>query len=197
MLREIILDTETTGLYVDDGDRLISIGMVEMIDGRETGVKLHVIVNPERDSHPEALKVHRMTPEFLSRFPAFADHAEEIRRFIGDDPVIITCRTTERDGNPYVLDKEFLNAELIRAGVEPLKEQQWVNVRLWSEEMFGHKAASLDNILNRYRISKTGRDKNGHGALLDAELLAAAYPQLKADYFAFKTPAAAPLPPHP
>ncbi len=186
-MREIAFDIETTGLYVDEGHRLISVGMVEMIDGKETGIKLQFLVNPERESDPEALNVHKMTTKFLSQFPTFDAHAETIRDFIGNDPVVITCRTSDRNGNIYTLDQAFLDAEFARAGVAPLKKEQWINVRRWSEELFGTQEARLDKILDRYGVSRAERDRKGHGALLDAELLAAVYPRLKADYLAFKT----------
>lgn len=182
MQRVVILDTETTGLDLAGGDRIISVGMVEMIGDTRTGRTLHAIVNPGRDSHPAALAVHRMTPEFLADFPAFADEAQAIRDFIGDSRIIITCRTTEKDGKSYTLDEAMLTAEFARAGVTPPLPSQWINVRRWSEELYGQNGARLDAVLDRYGINRGERDTNGHGALLDAELLAAAYPRLKREY---------------
>lgn len=192
MAREVVLDIETTGLYTDEGHRIISVGALEMVDGKETGGKIYVIANPGRDSDPLALAAHKLTTEYLKDFPDFASQAQVVRDFIGDSPVIITCRTSERNGETYTLDRNFLDMEFKAAGVEPVKEAQWVNVRPWSEEMFGNDGARLDKILDRYGVSRAVRDAKGHGALLDAELLAAVYPQLKEDYEAFKSAPAAP-----
>ncbi|MBI3440530.1 MAG: DNA polymerase III subunit epsilon [Proteobacteria bacterium] len=187
MAREIVLDVETTGLFVDEGHRVISVGAVEMIDGKETGARIYMIVNPGRDSEPGALAAHKLTTEYLKQFGAFADYASVVRDFIGDSPVIITCRVEQRNGNAYLVDRDFLNMELKLAGAEPVKESQWINVRSWSEEMFGNDEARLDKIADRYGVSRAERDAKGHGALLDAELLAAVYPRLKADYESFKS----------
>lgn len=185
MKRVVILDIETTGLDLAGGDRIISVGIVEMINNAATGKTLHLIVNPERDSHPAALAVHRMTPAFLAQFaPLGGAQAQQIRDFIGDAPIVITCRTTERDGKAFTLDEAFITAELTRAGVTPPPASQWVNVRRWSESLYGQDGARLDAVLDRYGIDRNKRDELGHGALLDAELLAAAYPRLQREYAA-------------
>lgn len=192
MDRVVILDTETTGLDLAGGDRIISVGMVEMINGATSGKTMHVIVNPERDSHPAALAVHRMSAEFLAGFPLFASQARAIRDFIGDSHIVITCRTTEKDGKSYTLDEAMLTAEFNRAGVTPPLPSQWVNVRRWAEALYGNDGARLDAVLDRYGISRTDRIALGHGALLDAELLAKAYPRLRAEYAQLIAPAAKP-----
>lgn len=196
MQRTVILDIETTDLFVDAGERLISVGIVELVNDVPTGKTLHIIVNPQRDSHPAALAAHRMTPAFLAQFPPMGTaQAQAIRDFIGDAPIVITCRTVERNGQPYTLDQAFITAELARQGVTPPPASQWVNVRRWAEALYGPDQARLDHILDRYGIDRSTRDAQGHGALLDAELLARAYPRLKAEYAAINTPRAAPKPP--
>lgn len=198
MQRTVILDIETTDLFVDAGERLISVGIVELVDDKPTGKTLHIIVNPQRDSHPAALAAHRMTPEFLAQFPTFsASHAQAIADFIADAPIVITCRTVERNGKPYTLDEAFITAELSAVGVTPPPASQWVNVRRWAEALYGADNARLDAVLDRYGIDRTKRDQLGHGALLDAELLAAAYPRLKSEYAALTAPTARPAPPQP
>jgi len=186
MAREVILDIETTGLYTDEGERLVSIGMVEMIDGTETGITMEFIVNPGRESSPGAFAVHKMTLEYLSQFPGFAVYAQQVRDFIGNDPVIITCRAGLHNGKPYTLDKDFVENELKLAGVAPIQEGQWVNARLIAEEMFGYAGAKLDSLLDRYKINREERTEKGHGALMDAKLLAKIYARLKTDYANFK-----------
>lgn len=196
MQRTVILDIETTDLFVDAGERLISVGIVELVNDAPTGKTLHIIVNPQRDSHPAALAAHRMTPEFLAQFPPLgAAQAQAIRDFIGDAPIVITCRTVDRYGTPYTLDEAFITAELSRNGVTPPPAAQWVNVRRWAEELYGSDGARLDAILDRYGISRSKRDTLGHGALLDAELLASAYPRLKAEYTTLKAPRTTAKPP--
>jgi DNA polymerase-3 subunit epsilon len=191
MERAVILDIETTGLYVDEGEKIVSVGMIEVIDGKPTGKTYYGCFNPGRDSNPHALAVHRLTTEFLKTKPAFATAAQTIRDFIGDAPIIITCRTSERHGKPYTLDEAFITAEMTAAGVTPPLAGQWVNIRRLSEEMFGQDGARLDAVLDRYGINRAEREKKGHDALLDARLLADVYPLIKADYAAFTQKAAA------
>lgn len=198
MSREVILDIETTGLFVDEGERIVSVGLVELVDGRPSGRTYYQCVNPGRDSHPAALATHRLTTEYLAGFPPFAAVAQDIRDFIGDAPIVITCRTHQRNGAEYTLDQNFITAEMTAAGVTPPPASQWVNVRRLGEQMFGTDNARLDAMLDRYGIDRAARDAQGHGALLDAQLLAEVYPRLKADYAAFtaKKPAS-PRPPGP
>lgn len=191
MERAVILDIETTGLYVDEGHKIVSVGMVEVVDGKPTGKTYYACFNPGRDSSPQALAVHRLTTAFLSTKPAFNTAAKDIRDFIGDAPIIITCRTSERNSKPYTLDEAFITAELTAAGVLPPTASQWVNVRRLSEEMFGQDGARLDAVLDRYGISRAEREAKGHDALLDARLLADVYPLIKADYAAFSQKAVA------
>ena len=181
-IREIILDTETTGFNTSEGHRLVEVGAIELIDGVPTGRTFHGYFNPEREVPPEAVKVHGLTTEFLSDKPLFSSRADELRDFIGNSRVVITCRTF----GDYTLDIAFLNKEWADAGVGPVPDSQWLNVRRWGEALFGNDKASMDYMLPHYGIDKTKRDKNGHGALLDAELLSKIYHLLRRDYEALK-----------
>lgn len=188
--REIVLDVETTGLFTHEGHRLVEIAAVEMEGRRPTGREFYALVNPQRDIPAEVSKIHGITNERVADKPPFAEIAAELRRFIGNSPVVITCRT--KDG--YTLDMAFLNKELAEAGQRPVPEEQWLNVRRWSEMMFGEKSATLDKVLDRYDISRKERDDNGHSAILDARLLSEAYPRLLKDYMSFSANGAQPQP---
>ncbi|MDD9900980.1 MAG: exonuclease domain-containing protein [Alphaproteobacteria bacterium] len=181
--REIVLDVETTGLELRDGHRVVEIAAVELRDGLPTGLEFHAYINPERDLDPEAEKVHGLTANFLSDKPRFSEIAAEFKKFVGDAPIVITCRG-EKEG--YVLDKAMVDFEMATAGLPYFAREQWVNVRSWSEEMFGDKGATLDKVADRYSVDRSVRDEKGHGALIDARILAEVYPRLKEDYVAFK-----------
>lgn len=183
MLREVVLDTESTGLLTADGHRLVEVTAVEMIDRKLTGREFHVILNPERDIPEETAKIHGITNAMVQDKPVFAAIAKDLKAFIGDDQIIITCRTYPDSGT---LDINFLDMEMIRAGETPFKPEQWTNVRRWGEAMFGPDDATLDKMLDHYKIDRSERDKNGHSATLDSRLLAVIYPRLLADYAAFK-----------
>lgn len=188
--RELVLDTESTGLFVSEGHRLVEVALVEMINRKPTGREFHVVINPDRDIPAEVVKIHHIDNERVKDAPKFKDIAAELREFIGNDPVIITCRTS--DG--YTLDIDMLNMEFKKAGEKEVPLAQWNNVRRWSELMFGDKKATLDKVLDHYGVSRKERDDNGHGALLDARLLAAVYPQLVKDHDDFVAKAAAAQP---
>ncbi len=186
-MREIVLDTETTGFLVADGHRLVSVTAIELVDRKPTGKEFSVIVNPGRDIPAATTKIHGITDEMVKDKPAFPAVAKELQDFIGASPIIITCYTMkDHDGGDYVLDIDMLNMEMEKAGLAPFPARQWVNVRRWAEAMFGSDQAHLDNILDRYKIDRSQRDREGHSATLDAQLLAAAYPKLLADYNKFK-----------
>lgn len=182
--RIVVLDTETTGLFTFEGHRLLQIGMLEMVNGHLTGRSFTATVNPERDIPEVVTKIHGLTNAIVADKPVFADIARAVRDFIGDDKVYITCRTKE-DG--YTLDIAFVNEELKRAGIEIVPEPQWVNVRRWSEEMYGNDKATLTAVLQHYGVSAGDRSQEqNHDALKDAYLLASVLPLLQADYARFK-----------
>ena len=165
-MRQIFLDTETTGLSAEGGDRIIEIGCVEMLNRRMTGNNLHHYLNPGRPSHPDALKVHGLTDEFLADKSVFADVAQELLSYLQGAEIIIHNAS---------FDLSFLNAELKRLGLGPVKE--WVSKvtdsLLMAREMFPGKSNSLDALCRRLEVDNSQRDL--HGALLDAGLLAEVY----------------------
>lgn len=152
--------------------------MVEIVNDQPSANRYQSYFNPGRPVPTFITELTGLTDKFLADKPHFSEKARAIREFIGDSPVIITCRT--KDG--YTLDIAFLNAAFKRAGVSEVPEKQWINVRRWGEVLFGHDQASLDKMLDRYKVDRTKRIENGHGALLDASLLAELYPQLLRDY---------------
>ena len=165
-MRQIVLDTETTGLSADSGDRIIEIGCVELLNRKLTGNNLHYYVNPERDSHEDALKVHGISNEFLRDKPKFAAIVDELLDYLRDAELII-------HNAPF--DMSFLNKELERLGRPPLNT---VIVRVtdslvMAKEMFPGKRNGLDALCDRLGVDNSGRTL--HGALLDAELLADVY----------------------
>jgi DNA polymerase-3 subunit epsilon len=165
-MRQIFLDTETTGLSAEQGDRVVEIGCVEMFNRKLTGNNLHIYLNPGRDSHEEALKVHGLTTEFLRDKPKFEQIAEEFLAYVQDAEIII---------HNAAFDVGFLNVELKRAGKLPLKEHvaRVVDTLAMAKEMFPGKRNSLDALCARLEVDNSGRVL--HGALLDAELLADVY----------------------
>jgi DNA polymerase-3 subunit epsilon len=162
-MRQVFLDTETTGLYADQGDRVIEIGCVELINRKLTGNNLHLYLNPGRDSHEEALKVHGITTEFLKDKPKFAAVVDDFLAYIKDAEVII---------HNAAFDVGFLDAELRLAGRPAFKEHVSgvVDTLVMAKEMFPGKRNSLDALCDRLGVDNSGRTL--HGALLDAELLA-------------------------
>ncbi len=165
-MRQIVLDTETTGLSADNGDRIIEIGCVELLNRKLTGNNLHFYVNPERDSHEDALKVHGISNEFLRDKPKFAAIADELLEYLRDAELII-------HNAPF--DISFLNKELERLGRPPIKTVigQVIDSLVMAKEMFPGKRNGLDALCDRLGVDNSGRTL--HGALLDAELLADVY----------------------
>lgn len=165
-MRQIILDTETTGFYFDKDDRLVEIGCVELLNRKLTGNNFHVYLNPGRDSEEGALRVHGLTTEFLSDKPVFAAVADDLLAYVQDAEVII-------HNAPF--DLGFLNAELARLGRPRFKEHVAgvVDTLVMAKEMFPGKRNSLDALCARLEVDNSGRTL--HGALLDAELLADVY----------------------
>jgi DNA polymerase III subunit epsilon len=166
MSRQIFLDTETTGLNAESGDRIIEIGCVEMVNRRLTGRHLHHYFNPERPSHEEAVKVHGLTDEFLADKPLFASLAQEIIEY---------CRGAEIIIHNASFDIGFLNAEMRRLGLGVFTDHvaSVTDTLLMAREMFPGKSNSLDALCKRLEVDNTHRTL--HGALMDAELLASVY----------------------
>ncbi len=165
-MRQIMLDTETTGLNPRTGDRIIEVACVELLNRRPTGRHFHRYTNPERDSDPGALAVHGLTTEFLRDKPKFAEIAGELCEFVRDAEIII-------HNAPF--DLGFLDAELARLGMEKFKTHvlKITDTLVQAKELHPGKRNSLDALCDRYGISNAHRTL--HGALLDAELLAEVY----------------------
>lgn len=179
--REIILDIVTTGGTVQDGHRIVEIAAIEAKGRRVTGVEFHAVVNPERDIPQDVVKAQGITGDEARKGPLFSEIGKQLRAFIGDSQVIIVSRN--KDG--VVQEIAFLNSEFEKAGVPPVHETQCVNIRRWSEAMFGDKNATLEKMLDRYGISRKDREGKTQGALSDARLLSEAYPKIFRDYIAF------------
>jgi DNA polymerase III subunit epsilon len=165
-MRQIVLDTETTGLSAEGGDRIIEIGCVELLSRKLTGNNKHFYLNPERDSHEDALKVHGISNEFLRDKPRFAAIAEELVEYLTGAEIII---------HNAAFDVAFLNKELELAGKPPFKTYvgQVTDTLAMAKEMYPGKRNSLDALCDRLGVDNSGRTL--HGALLDAELLADVY----------------------
>lgn len=166
MSRLIVLDTETTGLSAEGGDRVIELGCVELVNRKLTGNNLHLYFNPGRDSHPDALRVHGLTTEFLSDKPKFTEKSQEILAYLQGAELVI-------HNAPF--DVGFLNKELSLLGLKPLS--QYVagvtDTLVMAKDLFPGKRNSLDALCSRLEVDNSGRTL--HGALLDAELLADVY----------------------
>ena len=166
-MREIVLDTETTGISLRDGHRIIEIGALELIHHLPTGRKLHLYINPERDIDAGAFAVHGITTEFLSDKPVFADIVDEFLNFISTDVLVIHNAS---------FDMGFINAELTRLDYTNLSISQSIDTLLLARKKFPGAQANLDALCRRFKIDNTHRDL--HGALLDADLLASVYIEL-------------------
>ena len=165
-MRQIFLDTETTGLSPESGDRIIEIGCVEMLNRRLSGRNLHFYVNPQRRNHEDAVKIHGLTDEFLADKPLFASVADELLEFVAGAEIII---------HNAGFDVGFLNEELRRLGRPkfPGCVAQVTDSLSMAREMFPGKANSLDALCKRLEVDHSNRSL--HGALLDAGLLAEVY----------------------
>ena len=166
MSRQIVLDTETTGLSAESGDRIIEIGCVELLNRKLTGNNLHFYINPERDSHEDALKVHGISNEFLRDKPKFAEVAEEILRYLEGAEIII---------HNAAFDIGFLDKELERLGKPVFTSfvSEVTDTLAMAKQLYPGKRNSLDALCDRLGVDNSGRTL--HGALLDAELLADVY----------------------
>lgn len=164
MKREIVLDTETTGLDPFSGHRIVEIGCVELIDGMRTGASFHTYLNPERDMPPEAFRVHGLSAEFLATHPIFSQKVDDFLEFIADSILVI---------HNAAFDMKFINFELEKHGFPAIAMERAVDTVLMARKKFPGSPASLDALCKRFNIDLSGRTK--HGALLDAELLAEVY----------------------
>lgn len=165
-MRQIVLDTETTGLNARLGDRIIEIGCVELVGRRATGNHFHRYLNPEREIEDGALRVHGLTNEFLQDKPRFADVAAELLEYLAGAELVI---------HNAAFDVEFLNAELERLGLGPIERHVAgvVDTLRQARELHPGRKNSLDALCERYRVEHSHRTL--HGALLDAQLLAEVY----------------------
>ena len=166
-MREIIFDTETTGVDPDNGDRMVEIGCIEMIDRVMTGATYHCYYNPERPMDPGAERVHGLGDAFLRDKPRFAEKTEELLEFLGEAALV---------AHNAKFDFGFLNMELDRCGLAPVDYARMVDTVAIARRKHPGAKASLDALCTRYGIDRSHRVK--HGALLDAELLAQLYIEL-------------------
>ena len=165
-MRQIFLDTETTGLHADQGDRVIEIGCVELVNRKLTGKNLHFYLNPGRDSHEDALRIHGITTEFLRDKPQFEAVVDELLAFVAGAEIII---------HNAAFDLAFLNKELdlVQRPVFKQHVHSIVDSLVMAKERFPGKRNGLDALCDRLEVDRSGRTL--HGALLDAELLADVY----------------------
>jgi DNA polymerase-3 subunit epsilon len=166
-MREIVLDTETTGLDPLRGDRLVEVGCIELLNSIPSGQTFHRYLNPQRDIPAEAFAVHGLSAEFLADKPFFADIVDDLLAFLGDDPLVI---------HNAGFDVAFLNAELDRCGKAPIARERLTDTLMLARRKFVGVRNSLDDLCARFGIDTSKRVK--HGALLDAELLAEVYLEL-------------------
>jgi DNA polymerase III subunit epsilon len=166
-MREIIFDTETTGLDPKTGDRMVEIGCIEMIGRVETGRTFHAYFNPDRDMPPEAERVHGLSAAFLATKPRFAETADALLEFLGDSALV---------AHNAGFDFGFLNNELELVGRAPINLDRMVDTVVLARKKHPGAKLSLDALCTRYGIDRSHRVK--HGALLDAELLAQVYVEL-------------------
>ncbi|MDR6535152.1 DNA polymerase III subunit epsilon [Variovorax soli] len=166
MSRQIVLDTETTGLSAENGDRIIELGCVELFNRKLTGNDLHIYFNPERESHEDALKVHGLTTDFLRDKPKFATLANDIVEYLRDAELII---------HNAAFDVGFLNKEFELAGLQPLRSfvGDITDTLALAKTVYPGKRNSLDALCDRFGVDRSNR--TFHGAKLDAQLLADVY----------------------
>lgn len=166
-MREIVFDTETTGLDPFQGDRLVEIGCVELLNRFPTGKTFHRYINPERDMPRAAFDVHGLSADFLKEHPVFATIVDEFIDFVGDAPLI---------AHNAMFDLGFINFELERASRSPIGRERLIDTLMLARRKHPGTSNKLDDLCQRYRIDNSRRTK--HGALLDAELLAEVYVEL-------------------
>ena len=166
-MREVVLDTETTGLASEGGDRIVEIGCIELANHLPTGKTLHRFINPEMKMPAAAQEIHGHTDEFLADKPNFAAVVDELLAFLGDSPLVI---------HNAAFDMGFLNAELARLARPPLPAARAIDTVQLARRKFPGAPANLDALCRRFGIDNSARSI--HGALLDAELLAEVYLEL-------------------
>lgn len=167
-IREIVLDTETTGFEPSEGHRLVEIGCVELLNHLPTGNYFHVYLNPQRDVPSDAVRIHGLTTEFLQDKPLFTEKVGDFMDFIGDATLVI---------HNAEFDMKFINAEMKLAGFpKPLPMSRVIDTLLIARQKFPGQPANLDALCRRFKIDNTERKL--HGALLDSELLAEVYLEL-------------------
>ncbi|MEL7465578.1 MAG: DNA polymerase III subunit epsilon [Pseudomonadota bacterium] len=166
-MREIVMDTETTGLDPNDGHRIVEIGGVELMNHVPTGRVYHQYINPERDMPTEAFEVHGLSSERLSREPVFARIADEFIDFVGDAKLVIHNAS---------FDMKFINAELKRLNKPAIPFDQAIDTLAMARKRFPGSPSSLDALCRRFGVDNSAREK--HGALLDSEILAEVYLEL-------------------
>ena len=167
MKRELVLDTETTGLDHEDGHRIVEIGIIELENHLPTGNYFHYYLNPERDSDKRAQVVHGLSREFLKDKPKFSEIADEFINYISDSKIIIHNAS---------FDVGFLNAELIRCNMTELNDDKIIDTLVLAKKKFVGQSVSLDSLCRKFNIDLTGREI--HGAIKDAKLLASVYLEL-------------------
>ena len=172
MIREIVFDTETTGLYVEKGDRLVDIGAVELVNHLPTGREYHQYINPERSVPADVVAVHGLTEEFLRDFPTFSEIAKDFIDFVGDDGVLVAHNA------PF--DMGFLNYQLKECGYEPYPNDRVIDTLAIARKMFPGAKNKLDALCKRFKIDNSNRVL--HGALIDADLLAKVYLEMLGGY---------------
>ncbi|MGB4107526.1 MAG: DNA polymerase III subunit epsilon [Alphaproteobacteria bacterium] len=165
--REIVLDTETTGMSPESGDKIVEIGCLELMNYIPTGKTLQIYLNPEREVPPEAIAIHGLTNEFLKDKPVFSQVYTDMLDFIGDARLVI---------HNAEFDMKFLNAELRNVGHPPLQWNRVVDTVAMARKKYPGQPANLDALCRRFGIDNTERTL--HGALLDSELLAEVYMEL-------------------
>jgi len=167
MMREVVFDTETTGLDPQKGDRLIEIGCIELVNRFPSGQVFHRYVNPERDVPAEAFAIHGLSGEFLKDKPRFAEIVDDLVAFLGDAPLV---------AHNAMFDLGFINAEFVRCNKSLVERERLVDTLVLARRRHPGGANRLDDLCARYGIDNSRRTK--HGALLDAELLAEVYLEL-------------------
>ncbi|RKQ69438.1 DNA polymerase-3 subunit epsilon [Litorimonas taeanensis] len=165
--REIVFDTETTGFDAKGADRITEIGCIEIIDLLPTGEQFHTYLDPERDVPDKVVEITGLTTEFLRGKAKFKEQAQAFLDFVGQDTLV---------AHNARFDEGFINAELVRAGYDPIPSSQFKDTLAMANAQFPGSPASLDALCRRFDISLSSRDK--HGAIVDSELLAAVYLEL-------------------